>query len=125
VEEQWHVDISLILSWLERLDRESFDQVKSALRLLESEGPQLGRPMVDSIRGSKHKNMKELRPGSVGRSELRVLFVFDPGRKAIMLIAGDKSGQWQKWYRSSLRKADALYDGHLANRKGSSQNEPR
>lgn len=60
--------------------------------------------------------MKELRPGSIGRSELRVLFVFDPDRKVIMLIAGDKSGQWQKWYRTSIRKADALYDAHLLDR---------
>ncbi len=116
--EKWHVDIGFVVSWMARLDKESQNQVKAALNLLESEGPQLGRPLVDSIRGSKHKNMKELRPGSVGRSELRVLFVFDPDRKAIMLIAGDKSGQWQKWYRTSIRKADALYDAHLQNRYG-------
>ncbi len=108
-----------------KLDDESYDQVKAALKILEAEGPQLGRPLVDSVKGSKHKNMKELRPGSVGRSELRVLFVFDPDRRAIMLIAGDKSGQWQKWYRTSIRKADALYDGHLANREGNGHNEPR
>jgi hypothetical protein len=114
--EKWIVDIRMVSRWMARLDKESQDQVKAALRILESEGPQLGRPLVESIRGSKHKNMKELRPGSVGRSELRVLFVFDPDRKAIMLIAGDKSGQWQKWYRTSIRKADALDEAHLLDR---------
>ncbi len=123
--EKWEIDVGLIHPWLERLDQESYDQVKAALVVLEAEGPQLGRPLVDSIYGSKHKNMKELRPGSVGRSELRVLFVFDHERRAIMLIAGDKSGQWQKWYRTSIRKADALYDAHVLRRNGESKNEPR
>lgn len=119
--DNWNVDVGLILSWMAKLNEESYDQVKAALKILEADGPQLGRPMVDSIKGSKHKNMKELRPGSVGRSELRVLFVFDPERKAIMLIAGDKSGQWNKWYRPSIRKADALYDAHLVSIKRSTQ----
>lgn len=57
--------------------------------------------------------MKELRPGSSGRSEVRILFIFDPKRRAILLIAGDKQGQWQKWYRKNIPVADDRYDEHL------------
>ncbi|MEG1391552.1 MAG: type II toxin-antitoxin system RelE/ParE family toxin [Aurantimicrobium sp.] len=113
----WEVDVELIKIWFSRLDINSRAQVQSAIELLESEGPQLGRPLVDSVNGSAHKNMKELRPGSSGRSELRILFVFDPDRKAIMLVAGDKSGTWSKWYRTSIRKADQLYTEHVEKRK--------
>lgn len=113
----WVVDVELIRNWFSRLDFNSRAQVEAAISLLQAEGPQLGRPLVDSVNGSVHKNMKELRPGSSGRSELRILFVFDPDRKAIMLVAGDKSGTWTKWYRTSIRKADQLYTEHLENRK--------
>ena len=113
----WEVDTELIDTWFSRLDSDSRAQVKAAITLLEAEGPQLGRPLVDSVVGSVHGNMKELRPGSSGRSELRILFIFDPTRKAIMLVAGDKSGLWSKWYRTSIRKADQLYSEHLEKRK--------
>ncbi len=69
--------------------------------------------LVDSVAGSRHKNMKELRPGSSGRSELRVLFAFDPDRRAILLVAGDKAGNWQKWYRVNISIADDRFDQHL------------
>ncbi|MDH6277933.1 hypothetical protein M2118_000896 [Aurantimicrobium minutum] len=113
----WDVDVELIRTWFAKLDINSRAQVEAAISLLQAEGPQLGRPLVDSVSGSVHKNMKELRPGSSGRSELRILFVFDPERKAIMLVAGDKSGTWTKWYRTSIRKADQLYMEHLNRRK--------
>ena len=57
--------------------------------------------------------MKELRPGSAGRSEMRILFAFDPQRHAIMLLAGDKQGRWDKWYRTNIPIADNRYDKHL------------
>jgi len=57
-------------------------------RVLRDHGPALGRPLVDSVKGSRHKNMKELRPGSTGRTEVRVLFAFDPKRRAILLVGG-------------------------------------
>ena len=66
-------------------------QVIAAIELLQEHGPQLGRPIVDTVIASRHKNMKELRPGSSGRSELRVLFAFAPERQAILLLAGDKA----------------------------------
>jgi hypothetical protein len=113
----WEVDTALIQEWFSKLDSGSREQVEAAITLLQAVGPRLGRPLVDSVVGSVHANMKELRPGSSGRSELRILFVFDPARRAIMLVAGDKTGLWNKWYRTSIRKADQLYSEHLKNRK--------
>jgi hypothetical protein len=57
--------------------------------------------------------MKELRPGSSGKSELRLLFAFDPERRAIVLVAGDKRGEWNNWYRRNIPIADARFDTHL------------
>jgi hypothetical protein len=114
----WSVDVELVEDWLAQLDQSSYEQVVAALELLEERGPQLGRPLVDTVTASRHKNMKELRPGSSGRSELRVLFAFDPHRKAILLIAGDKSGQWTKWYKKNIPIADDLLDTHIENLEG-------
>jgi hypothetical protein len=61
--------------------------------------------------------MKELRPPSAGRSEIRILLVFDPWRAAILLVAGDKAGQWAKWYRTAISRAELLYDEYLAERR--------
>ena len=55
----------------------------AAIEMLEERGPQLGRPLVDTVTASRHKNMKELRPGSSGQTELRILFAFDPKRQAV------------------------------------------
>lgn len=107
------MDIELIEVWLTTLNGDSQEQVVAAIELLEDQGPQLGRPIVDTVRASRHKNMIELRPGSSGRSELRVLFAFDPERAAIMLIAGHKAGNWDGWYRSNIPLADRLFDEHL------------
>ena len=112
------MDIELIDLWLAALDDDSREQVVAAIELLEDQGPQLGRPIVDTVSASRHKNMKELRPGSSGRSELRVLFAFDPERAAIMLIAGDKAGDWDKWYKRNLPRADRLFDEHLDRTRG-------
>ncbi|NLE58282.1 MAG: hypothetical protein GX616_07975 [Planctomycetes bacterium] len=64
----WSVDIELIEGWLASLDQRSQEQVVAAIELLEDRGPQLGRPVVDTVSRSRHRNMKELRPGSSGRS---------------------------------------------------------
>lgn len=73
-------------------------------------GPGLGRPLVDRIAGSRHTNMKELRPL---RGNVRILFVFDPRRMAILLIGGDKTNRWKDWYDAMIPVADRLYDEHL------------
>lgn len=110
---EWEIDVEFIDDWLDGLDEDTYDQVIAALRILQREGPDLGRPLVDSVKGSRHHRMKELRPGSSGSSEIRMLFVFDPQRRGIILVAGDKRGEWNKWYRRNIPIADARYDAHL------------
>lgn len=119
--ETWDIDVELIGDWLKAVDDGTYDQVVAALKILTELGPGLGRPLVDSIIGSRHKNMKELRPGSSGRSEVRILFAFDPKRRAILLLAGDKQGAWTKWYRKNIPVADGRYDEHLEKLKKGGQ----
>ena len=83
-----------VTDWFLRLDQQTRSLATGAIDLPAEHGPTLGRPAVDAIRGSRH-NMKELRPGSVGATEVRILFVFDSERRAVLLVAGDKSGQWE------------------------------
>jgi len=83
-------------------------------RLLREYGPQLGRPRVDTLNGSRHANMKEMRFSAAG-GEWRVAFAFDPVRRAMLLVAGDKSGgSGRRFYRELIRKADERFDRHLA-----------
>jgi hypothetical protein len=89
---------------------DSDDADKIAVDELERQGPTLGRPFVDSITGSRHHNMKELR--SIG-GHLRALFAFDPSRTAIVLLGGDKTNDWTGWYERNIPLADAVYDEHL------------
>jgi hypothetical protein len=63
--------------------------------------------------GSKYHNMKELRPASAGMTEIRILFAFDPRREAIFLVGGDKSGNWEGWYRKAIPLADERFTEHL------------
>ena len=97
-------------SWLLALDDDTYDQVAAAIDKLARDGPTLGRPLVDRIKGSATHNLKELRPGSVGTSEVRILFVFDPQRRAVLLVAGHKSGSWSSWYESAIPLAERRYD---------------
>ena len=97
-------------AWLLDLDDVSYDRVAAAIDELEDDGPGLGRPLVDRIHGSTLHNLKELRPGSAGGSELRILFVFDPQRRAVLLVVGDRSGQWSSWYEEAIPLAEARYD---------------
>ncbi|WP_425953350.1 type II toxin-antitoxin system RelE/ParE family toxin [Xylanimonas sp. McL0601] len=114
----WDVDLELIADWLVGQDQGTREQLVAAIELLEERGPHLGRPVVDTITASRHKNMKELRPGSAGRSEVRIRFAFDPRRSAILLLAGDKSRNWQGWYKKNIPIADDLFDEHLKKLKG-------
>jgi hypothetical protein len=87
-------------------------EILALTRLLQQFGPQLGRPRVDTLNGSRHANMKELR-FSAADGEWRVAFAFDTKRNAILLIAGDKSGVGEKqFYRKLIRKADLRFDAH-------------
>ena len=110
----WEIELTeQVERWLlDDLDAESRAQIVPAIDKLEEAGPTLGRPIVDRIKGSRHHNMKELR--STG-GNIRILFAFDPLRKAILLIGGDKTGQWKRWYAENIPVADDLYDAHLEN----------
>ena len=88
-------------------------EILALSRLLQQFGPQLGRPRADTLDGSRHANMKELR-FSAAEGEWRVAFAFDPKRKAILLVGGDKSGvSERRFYRDLIRKADHRWDAHL------------
>ena len=90
-------------------DLASAIQVAQAVAALREEGPALGRPLVDRIQGSGIHHLKELRPGSAGRSEIRVLFAFDPTRSALLLLGGDKAGNWKRRYKENISIAEQLY----------------
>lgn len=111
-------------TWADDLDQADAEALLAAIRVLRDHGPALGRPLVDSVKGSRHKNMKELRPGSTGRTEVRVLFAFDPKRRAILLVGGDKSNAWSKWYEMNVPIADERYDAHLIG-LSAEQGQPR
>lgn len=109
-------------AWRLTLDDKTYDQLLAALLLLAERGPGLGRPLVDGVKGARHPNMKELRPGSGGRSEIRVLFAFDPHRQAVLLVAGDKAGLWTRWYRKAIALADDRLDEHIKRLKERDKN---
>ncbi|MFI7078349.1 type II toxin-antitoxin system RelE/ParE family toxin [Micromonospora sp. NPDC049903] len=108
--EAWFLDLC-------RTDPTTADLVSEAIDLLVEHGPALGRPLVDRLKGSRFHHMKELRPGSTGTTEVRVIFAFDPIREAVFLVAGDKSGQWRSWYQSAIPIADARFEEHLTRLK--------
>ncbi len=81
-----------------------------AIDLLELEGPTLGRPAVDKVKGSTFHSMKELRPAG---TSIRILFIFDPERQAILLLGGDKAGDWKAWYDKNIPIAEQRYEEWL------------
>lgn len=98
--------------WFRTLTEDQQDAVIARVGLLESEGPALGRPTVDTIVGSRHPNMKELRVSKQGA--IRILFAFDPQRQAVLLVGGDKTGQWVTWYETAIPLADDLFEAYLS-----------
>ncbi|WP_229399314.1 type II toxin-antitoxin system RelE/ParE family toxin [Micromonospora okii] len=109
-------EVEEFLDALYEIDRESHRLVNQAILVLEQNGPAEGRPLVDTITASRISNLKELRPPSSGRAEIRILFVFDPWRSAVLLIAGDKSGRWDRWYREAIPEAEQRYATYLKER---------
>lgn len=97
--------------WWDTLTAEQQDAIVAAVEVLKERGPALGRPLVDTVAGSRHANLKELRPPA---GHIRVLFAFDPRRIAILLSGGDKRHEWGDWYKRMIPLADDLYDSHLA-----------
>ncbi len=121
--QRWDVQFTRqAAEWYRSLAPRDAAKVAGHLEKLQHRGPGLGRPFVDHVKSSRHHNMKELRlPGG----SLRVLFAFDPNRRAIMLAGGDKTDNWKGWYREYVPKADRLYDQHLRNLGGGSSPSPR
>ena len=97
--------------WLLSLERSVRNELVASFELLEKFGPMLGRPRVDTLKGSKYPNMKELRVQYKG-DPWRILFAFDPKRSAILLIGGNKGGD-ERWYKTNIPIADARYAEHL------------
>jgi hypothetical protein len=101
----------------DQLDEEVQDEILALMGLLQEFGPRLARPHVDTLNGSKHANLKELR-FKAANGAWRIAFAFDPERKAILLVAGDKSGGSERnFYKDLIAKADARFDEHLAELK--------
>lgn len=119
---QWEIELhGSVDAWflgLTEEDPETADLIEEAIEMLATTGPSLGRPLVDRIKGSAYHNMKELRPPSADGSEVRILFIFDPRRQAILLAAGDKAGDWKGWYQRNIPLADERYGEHLASIEG-------
>lgn len=110
---EWDVYIvNAVRDWIEGLDDATYARVVQAIDALAEGGPGLGRPLVDTIVGSQLQNLKELRPGTV-----RILFAFDPWRSSILLVAGDKAGQWSTWYESAIPLAEHRYEIYLKERQ--------
>jgi len=105
--------------WWGDLDAEERKSITASVGLLEQLGPALSRPHADTMKGSRHANMKELRTQHQGRP-IRIFFAFDPRRSAILLVGGDKSGD-KRFYEKLIPEADRLYDEHLEELKKEGQ----
>lgn len=99
----------------DRMDSDVQDALLAALKAIRLAGPRAGRPYVDTLNGSKHANMKELRFDAKDGSQVwRAAFAFDPARKAIVLVAGDKQGKnRERFYKRLIATADGRFDSHL------------
>ena len=99
--------------WFVTLSGKQQRSVFERLELLKMHGPGLTRPYADTLKGSRHTNLKELRISSEGT--LRILFGLDPERNAVLLLGGDKSerSMWNDWYRVAIKRADDLFEQHI------------
>lgn len=107
----WNVDFTPEAeAWFKALSAHDHARMTRRLDELRRHGPTLGRPAVDSVHGSRHRNMKELR---IAKSPVRALFAFGPDQRAIILVGGSKAGREKRWYRAQLSVADRLFADHL------------
>lgn len=112
---RWQVELTeQAADFLRKLDEEDRVRVLGHIELLREGGPSLGRPLVDVVVTSRHRNMKELRISS-GQKKFRVLFAFDGRRHAILLVGGDKIAYGpDEFYEDMVPLADQLFDAHIA-----------
>lgn len=97
--------------WFQGVDVAARADITEKVWILRLEGPSLGRPAVDTVKGSSFSNLKELRVQSLGRP-YRVLFVFDPERNVVLLISGNKAGK-KRFYETLISKAEKIYRDYL------------
>lgn len=95
--------------WFRTLAQAAKLDVAAKLALLRKVGPTLGRPHVDTVKGSTYSNLKELR---IKRDQMRVFFAFDPRRFGVLLVGGAKTGD-RRFYDRMVPKADGVYSRHL------------
>ncbi len=108
----WEVEVSdEFVRWYDTLDEMESQSVDSAVDKLTEYGPLLARPYADTVKGSRYPNMKELRVQHQSRP-YRILFLFDPRRKAYLILGGDKTGD-DNWYVEAIRRGEAIYALHL------------
>jgi hypothetical protein len=112
---EWRVEFHVgFLPEFNRLSETVQDEIAALVEKMKVVGPVMKRPAADTLAGSAYANMKELR-FEVDNGVWRVAYAFDPERKAILLVAGDKAGVSQKrFYKALIRKADQRFAGHLA-----------
>jgi hypothetical protein len=98
--------------WFDNQPTECQDEIAVVVGLLKERGPTLGRPFADTLHHTSIPNLKELRPRGAAQS-IRILFAFDPSRRAVLLVGGDKAGRWSRWYPRAIREAEELWARHL------------
>jgi hypothetical protein len=106
-----------VREWLKELrkeDHQTYRSVNAAVDMLADTGPGLGRPLVDTLSGTMISNLKELRPRSGRDVAIRIIFVFDPWSQAVLLVAGNKAGDWARWYREAIPAAETAFEDWLA-----------
>jgi hypothetical protein len=108
-------------AWFRTLQEDEQDSIVTDLGVLAQFGPTLGRPRVDTLKGSRLKNLKELRVRHTG-NPIRVLFAFDPWQKAIVLVGGNKAGD-NNWYQTNIPIAESRYRDHIEKTKRKQANE--
>lgn len=101
--------------WFFNLSDDKRESIAALIHLLEEFGPNLGRPYSDTLKGSKFKNMKELRRQHKG-DPYRIIYCFDPKRRAVLILGGNKKGN-NRWYKKHIPIADKLYEEYLKKEK--------
>jgi hypothetical protein len=114
-----HPEVHEWLYEIRKVDRPAATlTVRAVHHVLEGAGPEERRPLVDRIKGSRVRDLRELRPAMVGHLEVRVLFAFDPEGRMLLLVAGDSSGNWSKWHREAVPLAERRYQEFLDSTAG-------
>jgi len=114
VKRQWTIELHTdVRSEIAALSKQVRLNLGAALNAVEVDGPDLGRPRADTLKGSEHANMKELRFDAEG-GVWRFAFAFDPERSAVVLVGGDKQGKDQRrFYEWLISTADARFTEHM------------